>query len=364
MAVFISFGMDQTVLRLGSKRFAKEGYSGLSEVMGFGARSIIKRTALFAMITVPIALGVWYFWPQKTEVVLQWALALLIAPFFAALVPTAMGFRVQSRYKRSILSEPSAVMTFAAVGFAALGLLYEPQFWLAFGAYGVALVLLSCPLFSAIYLPSGEPIRHDYHFGITQVAQYFLQWGVIGQISFYATNQDIAAISMSMRMVMLINMVLIVVNTVNGNKISQFIQSDDSTALRQLLRQQSPILITTALAAAMLLWISAPYAYGLLSSDFDKATQLTRLLILGQLVNVCVGPANLMLNMSGHARIASQITISVGLCVTVLVWPFYHFGGIAAAAFLISLSLATTSILAAYSATVATGVRPMWPQGD
>lgn len=169
IAVFIGFGVDQTVLRLGAKRFADNGYPGLFEVMGYGARSIIRRTALFAMITAPIVLGVWRFWPQKTEVALQLGLALLIAPFFAALIPAATGFRVQSRYRRSILSEPSAVMTFAAIGFAVLILLFEPQFWFAFGAYGVVLVALSFPFFRAVFTPPGDPVNHDHHFGITQI---------------------------------------------------------------------------------------------------------------------------------------------------------------------------------------------------
>lgn len=361
IAVFLGFGINQTVLRLGSKRFAERGFAGLIEVMRYAARSILKRTAILTLISTAAALGGWYLLPQQTDAIVKWLLALVVAPFFAALTPAAMGFRVQSRYARSILSEPSAVMTFAAIGFVLLGLVSEPQFWLAFGAYGVALVVLSFPLFRVVYTPRGDPVDHDHHFGITQIAQYFLQWGVVGQISFYATNAEIAAISLSMRTVMLINMILILVNTVNANRISEFLQTGQDEALRKLLRQQSPILVTIGLTAAIVLWVCAPYAYGVLGSEFDKATQLTRLLVLGQLVNVYVGPANLMLNMSGHARVVSRITISVGLSVTLLVWPFYTFGGIAAIALLISLSLATTSILAAFSATRATGIRPIWP---
>ena len=129
IAVFISFGVDQTVLRLGAKRFADNGSTGLVEVMGYSARSILRRTVRIAMLSSPIALGVWYLWPQKADVVLQWLLALLIAPFFAALIPAAMGFRVQSRYRRSILSEPRAGMTFSALGLPVLIFLFEPPFW-------------------------------------------------------------------------------------------------------------------------------------------------------------------------------------------------------------------------------------------
>jgi O-antigen/teichoic acid export membrane protein len=364
IAVFINFGVDQTVLRLGAKRFLDNGPPGLFEVMGYSARSILRRTALIIMLTSPIALGIWYLWPQKVDVMLQWGLALLIAPFFAALIPSAMGFRVQSRYRRSILSEPSAVMTFAAIGFAMLSLLFEPQFWLAFGAYAAALVVLSFPLFRAVSTPQGDPVDHDRYFGVTQIAQYFLQWGVVGQISFYAPSAEIAAISLSMRMVMLVNFILVIVSTVNGNKISQYLQTGQFSELRMLLQKQSPILLGVGTSAAITLGIFAPYVYGSLGEGFENATRITRILIAGQLVNVLTGQANVMLNMSGNARTTSSITIAGGIMTTALVWPSYQLGGILGVAVLISLSLSCVNFLMALFAARATGIRPLWPRGE
>jgi len=361
IAVVVGFGVDQTVLRLGVKRYAELGNTGLARVMGYGARSILRRAAVLALITLLVAPMIWYVFPQQKDAFLRWFLALVMAPFFAALVPAAMGFRVQSRYARSILAEPSAVMTFAACTFGMLAIFFQPQFWLAYGAYGVFLVVLSLPLFRVVLDGRGEVVEHDLHFGITQVAQYLLQWGVVGQISFYATNEEIAAISLSMRMVIIINIILVLMNTVNSNKISQFLQAEQYGELRKLLRKQSPILFSVGVCAAITLGLLAPYVYGFLGPGFETAKDVTRILILGQLVNVLVGPANLMLNMSGNARTTSLITISVGVPVTALVWPFYQYGGAFGAALLISLSLCVASILSALMALRATGICPVWP---
>jgi len=362
IAVLIGFGIDQTILRLGATQYTKHGIVGLETVMGYGARSILLRTLFFIVGTVLVAPLILRFHTQYEEAVLRWVLALVVAPFFAALLPSAMGLRVQSRYVSSILAEPSAVMAFAAGALVIFSVFFQPQFWIVYILYGLFLIVLSWPLFRKTLVGRTETIKHDPQFGITQVAQYFLQWGVIGQISFYATSEEIISISLSMRMVMMINLILILVNTVNGHKISKLIQAGQNAELRQLLRQQSPILLVIGVCSAAGLGILSPYAYAFLGPGFEIASDLTCILILGQLANVLVGPANIMLNMSGNASTSCRITIAIGIPVTVLVWPIYQLGGVLGAAALISVSVVMTSLLAAYFATNATGIRPMWPK--
>lgn len=362
IGVLLGFGIDQTVLKLGARRYIEQGKAGLEAVMGYGARSILIRASVFLLPTLLVVPVLWEQYPHQAEGYIRWSLALVLAPFFAALVPGAMGYRVQSRYVRSIMVEPSGVMSLSAVTLVVLTIFFEPQFWLVYMVYGIFLILLSLPLFRTVFVQRNERIKHDPHFGVTQVAQYFLQWGVVGQISFFATSEDIASISLSMRMVMMINLILILLNTVNGNKISQFIQGGEEKKVSQLLRQQSPILLIVGMMSAVLLGIFSPYFYAFLGESFQIAAKLTWILIFGQLINVLVGPANIMLNMSGNAALVSRITIAIGLPVTFLVWPVYQYAGVVGIAALISVSVSITSLMSAFFATRATGIRPSWPR--
>ncbi|MDA7861325.1 hypothetical protein N9B03_09150, partial [Akkermansiaceae bacterium] len=312
LAIFMSFGVDQTVLRAGTRRFADKGYPGLLEVMGYSARSILNRTVLVIVLSVPVALGLLYLLPQKHDLVLQWFLALAVAPFFAALLPGAMGYRVQGRYRRSVLSEPSAVMTFAALGFGMTCFLIEPQLWVAYAAYGLAIVALSLPLFRTTFTLSTAPVDHDRYFGINELGVYLLQWGIVAQVSFYATSEEIATISLSLRMVIMVNLVLILMGVINNNKISTYIQDGNDIELRSLLRQQFPILFWVGTGSAVVLGAFAPFGYGFLGQGYENAAGVTLILIVGQLVNVYTAQANILLNMSGNARTNTIISISVG----------------------------------------------------
>ena len=361
IAVILGFGADQTVLRVGSTRYASEGLDGLSTVMSESARYILKRCIFVLLATAIGAAILLSVFPDSRQNVALWVLALALAPFFAALLPTAMNFRIRRQYRRSILSEPSAAMSLSALVLLASTLMFAGSFWVTYGIFGFFIVLLSVPLFRTILGSKREKIDHDAQFGVTQIAQYLLQWGVIGQIAFYASAAEIAVLSLSLRLVMAINFVLIIVNTVNSSEISRMIQTGERDNLRQLLRAQTPYLIVLGIGAALSLAILAPFAFSTLGPEYKDAANITRILIVGQLVNVFVGPANIMLNMSGNARIASKITICIGLPVTALVWPFYHFGGMYGAAILIGLSLSAVSIISAGFAARYVGIRSIWP---
>jgi len=133
-------------------------------------------------------------------------------------------------------------------------------------------------------------------------------------------------------------------------------------AVRDLQVRGLRILITIAVPAALALLLFAPWVLSLFGPSFVAGATALRILALGYLISVVLGPSSLWLQYSGQARqvtwvMLGAVVLNIALCFGLI--PAYGIDGAAAAA---SISLVWAALMLIVRMSRHIGVSP-WPLG-
>lgn len=131
---------------------------------------------------------------------------------------------------------------------------------------------------------------------------------------------------------------------------SRVLVRNDRSQLQALLSDSSKFSLVTAVLIAIPLLLLTDPLLDWLGEDFERATSVFRILLVGQLVAAAFGPQQQLITMAGHERTAAATLIvgaAVNITATVAANRFWGLNGAAAAtaATLIAWNLATAILL-------------------
>lgn len=357
MAISLSFGIDQTIMRKGALVYANDGLSALSNLASQTAKFILKRSLVLIFTSLFIVILTHLIIKNATNLSTLILLSALLAPFIAVLPSSANIMRLKSNLSLATLSETSAVFSFATLLFYVVALFSPVSFEISYAITMLCFVTSGYNLFKHIQVKKELRVVHDRHFGITQIAHYAIQWGTIAQLSFYVDPEKIAIIALALRLVTAVTFVRMVASFINDAKISLYLQSENFDQLTRIIIKQSRFVGTAALIIMVIVFTISTDIFYYLGSDFNIAPTITKILIIGQFANVIAGPSSTLLNMSGNGFITSRITLAIGLPTIFLVYPSFFFGGLTGVAILISFSCLMLNLITMHFAYKLTKVR-------
>jgi len=96
---------------------------------------------------------------------------------------------------------------------------------------------------------------------------------------------------------------------------------------------------------ALMLYFGAPFFLGLFGPEYSAAAFALQLLVLSGLMNVCMGPGDIVLNMCGYEKTGMHISLFSTIIGVVILIIFCHLGGINGMACGVFLAISIRKIL-------------------
>lgn len=141
------------------------------------------------------------------------------------------------------------------------------------------------------------------------------------------TDEDVGLFAVPLRFAALFSIILFVVNTVMGPKIARIYFNGKIEDLQKYVNQSVNISTITAFIPMVIMILFSEQILGLFGDEYVHQSTLMRILILAEFINIVSGSNGLILNMSGHEKIARNIMIvTVLLFVLLSVTLTFYFG--------------------------------------
>jgi O-antigen/teichoic acid export membrane protein len=181
---------------------------------------------------------------------------------------------------------------------------------------------------------------------LAAVMSLFIQWGGIFFVGIYAEASEIAYFSAAQRSAMLISFVLMVVNLVAAPKYSYMWSRGDIQGMHKLSNITTKYMLLLISPLILVLLSFSDFVMSLFGDDFENASFLFSILVVGQFINVATGSVGYLLNMSGHEKDVKNITVCTGLFTLLLTFLLTKYFSVFGAALGTTIGLATQNILA------------------
>ena len=160
--------------------------------------------------------------------------------------------------------------------------------------------------------------------------------------------EDVAYLSVAMRIAMLTSFILMAINLVVAPKFAAFHANNDMKGLRSTALFSVRLLMLSAVPIVSVMFIFPEFLMGLFGEDFVSASPLLQILVLGQFVNVVTGSVGYLLTMSGHERDMRNITVVAGTIAVILTLVLTKYYGVTGCAIATAVSLAFQNLAAVY----------------
>ncbi len=137
-------------------------------------------------------------------------------------------------------------------------------------------------------------------------------------LGFFSHAESVALYAAALRLVLIMNFVLIAVNSVLAPRMAAAHARGDESALRRAMREATLISLLLSSPLGLLYLLRPAWVLGLFGADFVAASQALVVLTLGQCVSLLCGPVMLALQMCGQERAQQKIVLLTLLLVFLL----------------------------------------------
>jgi O-antigen/teichoic acid export membrane protein len=145
-------------------------------------------------------------------------------------------------------------------------------------------------------------------------------------VSYFMTIKDVAYYDLALKLSGVIAYILYAVNSISVPKFSQLLHSDQKVELQRVVTASTKIMFFSSIPLFIFLFIFANNIALFFNPEFTDTALALRILLVGQLINVCSGSVGFLLNMSGHEKIFRNIVLVNTVLIIVLnliLVPFY-----------------------------------------
>jgi O-antigen/teichoic acid export membrane protein len=357
LSSFCNMGFANTILRFsGIAAKAQQGKS-ISAILHYAFKYTLPFAGLLSLAFYFFAEPLAVYGFSKPEMV---STLKAIAPaMFGITVVTllAMSLQAQQRLAASIPCQNMAHLIVTSLAIVGLSLSTSNEVSLVFSIA----VMLSSVVFYWLWqkgltklndigeLPDKKKLwlSAKSNWLITMMLQT-VQW--IGPLitGMWLLAEDVAHLSVAMRIAMLTSFILMAINLVVAPKFAAFHASNDMKGLRSTALFSVRLLILSAVPLVSVMFFFPEVLMGLFGDDFLSAAPLLQILVLGQLINVVTGSVGYLLTMSGHERDMRNITLVAGIIAVTLTLTLTKAYGVKGCAIATAVSLAFQNLAAVY----------------
>ncbi|RDH81031.1 MAG: hypothetical protein DIZ80_12985 [endosymbiont of Galathealinum brachiosum] len=352
------FGLENTVLRI----VAKESYNNNWGLILSSHKKCMQIAFVFSLFT---AMGV-FFTSEALSVILFSSTEMVIhlEVISISIVPLALSVvNAQAIQGLKRIKESTIILNLSVPLIALIGAMILISKYSVLGvviAYTVSIILT---YFASLYLwkkiiPKDVCINKTYEtkkildsciplFWVS-VMQMTINWLSFIVLGIYSTEADVGVLGMAIRVVTLMGFFLMAVNSITAPKIAEMYKSNNHSALENMCRSASTILLYITLPFGLIIFIFADTVLGLFGSEFLDHANVLQILVFGQFANIITGSVGILLIMSGNEKVMrNNLFITMLLCIVmnIVLIPEY---GLVGAAISFSLSMAIQNIISLY----------------
>ena len=151
-------------------------------------------------------------------------------------------------------------------------------------------------------------------------------------LGIWSTSADVGIYGVANRVVVLLNFLILAVNSIASPKFSAMHQQGDMRSLRALAKNSTKLLVIVASPAFVILFLVPDKVMGIFGHEFVSGGTVILILAAGQLVNIVTGPAGNVLMMCGHERLVrNTLAASAFICVSISLLLIPQMGVVGAA---------------------------------
>ena len=343
-------------------------------------RPLAARAVLFGLLAGLAAAGaIWWgrSWlatvffssPCLAEGLVASAAGIPLWAVFTVLVAGLQGLKqIRSKVFLENILQPGTALILAAIAFLLFGPSLSGALWAWVAAVVIALFAAVLSVRRAPALRSAAPaalapgaFRSILAYSLPLMGVGFLYYVFtrmdILMLGHLRTSAEVGIYGVAARLAMIIPLPLEAFNVGFEPAVAE-VGKTDRHRLRRLYCRATPWTLGAGAGLALVLLISAPAAFALFGTNFGAGWPVLAILAAGQMVNLAVGPAGVLLSMTGHSRVVlynclGMVLLNLGL--NFLLIPPYGAAGAAAAT---AGALAGINLLRLFEVRALLGIHP------
>lgn len=173
-----------------------------------------------------------------------------------------------------------------------------------------------------------------FDFFTLSLLAYFINMGMPMLLSPFSTVYDIGVFSLSLKLAITVNFIVVIVNSIYTPVFSIHIHNRDRKNLLKSVDKSGLALFLSCIPIMIITFFLSDYIFFYLGLIDDQANNILLVLLIGQLVNVVTGSVTPLMNMSGLHRENRNITflsMLLSLLIFFLLVIIFGFGTLGAA---------------------------------
>lgn len=181
---------------------------------------------------------------------------------------------------------------------------------------------------------------------LSTIISVLISYMSIYVLGFFATTEEVAIFSVSLKLAILINFVLQVLNRIYSSKIA--IYNDDYLGLQKVVTELTRTLFLFSFPASLVVFIFSENLLNIFGAEYISGSLVLKVLCIGQFIIGCTGGVGTILNMTGYQNEflkCSIISLFVSFLSSIILINIY---GVMGGAISMSLSIITLNICASY----------------
>lgn len=174
-----------------------------------------------------------------------------------------------------------------------------------------------------------------------------VQWGSQIISGMYLLSDELAVLFVALRFSLLTTFILIAINLYAAPRFAASAKTNKKDEIRSTSIMCSRVMFTAATPIVLILFFGAEFFMSLFGEEYIIGSNILRILVVGQYVNVITGSVAFLLNMTGHEKDMRNVVFFSGplaIILGLLLIPSY---GLTGAASSTAIAVASQNLLAA-----------------
>lgn len=372
LSIFFRLGLDNVILRFLSAHGTDDfGQEKLNRGLLWIATAAIPATLLGMTLSDSIATDI--FNKPAFAPVLFWMLPAL--PAMALFFLLSFAFQAQHRVVITTLFQNLGISSLFIAGFGYLWLNQAEAINAVTAAQVYAVAAATMLIaggglwfsqrnvnFKITGYHDPELTRASMNLWAASIMSLAVQWSGILIAGAMLPAEEVAQLTAAQRTAMLASFALMVVEIVVAPSYARFWKDGDKDGFYNYVAFSTKVLVVAGLPIGLIAYIYSDFVMTIFGEDYALSGSLLKILLVGQIINICTGPVAHVINMTGNERGYRNITSFTGLITIFLCFVLTRAWGVEGAALAITLGVSAQNISGLFYVRVVLGFW-MW-EGD
>jgi len=179
-----------------------------------------------------------------------------------------------------------------------------------------------------------ELLSTSFPMMLTTIASFVMGNASIFLLEIFSTTDIAGIFSLAYKIAMLINIILVVINTISAPKFSELFWKKRHKELQALLDQSSKLISVSSIIMALFILILNENLLSIFGQEFVQGKFALIFLVIGQMINSMTGSVSVFMNMTGQQKVLKNtfiLALLLNIILQVIFIPIYGIEGAAVA---------------------------------